>query len=172
MRETLGVKDMSVKGMDVDVAELATAAGIGFIAGVRSMTAPAAVVWAINRNWVNAPSGRLSNLKSKKAAYIVTAMAAGEMVVDKLPGVPDRTAPPSLAFRAVSGALSAALLCRGGKLPLAWCAVAGAIGAVAGSFAGLSGRRQLQERLPDTAAALAEDAMAIAAGGWLVSRAA
>src|SRR5690242_11440531 len=84
------------------------AIGIGAIAGLRSMTAPAVVTWAANRHWIGLPGRRLRFLKKNAATSIVSALAVGELVADKLPFTPGRTAPPALGARILTGSLSAA----------------------------------------------------------------
>jgi uncharacterized membrane protein len=150
---------------------IGSAAGIGAIAGLRSMTAPAVVSWAANQEWIESPAGPLSFFHNKKTASIFSALAAGELVADKLPNTPSRTMPAGLASRILTGSLSGAALCASkGKLVGAG-AIAGGLGAVAGAFIGYQARRRLRERLQvsDTVIAVAEDALAIS-GGVLIVR--
>ncbi|MDB4946903.1 MAG: hypothetical protein JWP97_6437 [Labilithrix sp.] len=130
--------------------------GIGFVAGLRSMTAPAAVA-------LSAPS-------RGKARYLVAAMALGELVVDKLPGTPSRKAPLLFAGRIMTGALSGAVLgARSGAAVTGL--VAGAAGAIAGTLAGADLRSRLADTVgADLPAALLEDVLAIGAASLLVSR--
>ena len=143
---------------------------IGIIAGLRSMTAPAAVSWAARAGWLNLTSTGLAFLGSALTPWILTALALAELVADKLPTTPSRKAPPGFGARIVTGAFSgAALGAAGGSLVTG--AIAGAIGAVIGTFAGHASRARLAASFGrDRPAALIEDAVAI--GGALLIMAA
>lgn len=73
-----------------------TCFGIGLVAGLRSMTAPAAVA--------------LSSRGRGSKRYVVAALALGELVADKLPMTPSRKSALPFAGRIMTGALSGALL--------------------------------------------------------------
>src|SRR5919199_1029681 len=96
--------------------DLAGAALIGAVSGVRTFTGPAAL----------AVRGRL--LSGSPARYALMAAAIGEYAGDKSPLVPPRTSPPALAGRVVSGAFSGHAV--GGPVG----AGVGAVAAVAGTF--------------------------------------
>jgi uncharacterized membrane protein len=89
----------------------------------------------------------------------------GELVGDKLPAAPDRTAGIGTLVRALAGAAGGfQLRGTGGSGPLpGWAAAAaGAAGGAAGTWAGYGWRRLVASRgLPDWPAALAEDAVAL-----------
>jgi uncharacterized membrane protein len=149
---------------------IAAAIGIGAIAGLRSMTAPAIVSWATEEKWIHSRSRPLAFLKSKKTASLISALAVGELVADKLPGTPNRTEPAGLAVRVLTGGFSAGALCASKGRLVAAGAVLGGLAAIAGAFIGCATRRQLHEQfhLSDTALAVAEDAIAIGGGVLLV----
>lgn len=144
----------------------ASAAGIGVVAALRSMTAPAVVSWA-----GPAPNSPLQFLKSKTAGKVFSALAAGELFLDKLPSTPNRTKPALLIGRIASGAFCGAALCSSARRSVALGAALGGLGAIAGTFAGYHLRRRIHQRfhMPDTAIALVEDAIAIEAGYAVVS---
>lgn len=156
-------------GRNQSVRLMAAAAGIGAVAGLRSMTAPAVISLAAQRNWIRVPR-RLKFLKSQRTAAVLSALALGELVVDKLPGTPNRTEPVSLAARAVSGGLSAAVVCSSKPKLIVPGAASGALAAIASAFAGYTVRRQLDERLAvsDKVVAIAEDAVASGSGMLLL----
>lgn len=136
--------------------------GLGIVAGMRSMTAP-----AILRHWTGRhPDLAPTPLDHPAAPIVLTTMATGEIVVDKLPSTPNRTHPASVAFRAVSGALVGGSFCAANRRSPAAGAIIGAVGAVAATYAAFHLRRYLtKERgLPDMVVALAEDATANALG--------
>ena len=89
----------------------AFAVGIGIVAGLRAMTAPAAVTWAAYLGWLNLHGSPLAFMGSMVAVAIFTVGAIGEYIADKLPKTPSRTAPLGLIARIVTGGLSGACVC-------------------------------------------------------------
>jgi uncharacterized membrane protein len=150
----------------------ALAFGIGLIAGLRSMTAPAVVAWAAHLKWLDLHGTRISFLGSSATVGIVTLLAIGELVADKLPSTPNRIAAIPLFGRVLTGALCGAAISAGGGATRALGAAVGALGGVAGAFAGYSVRHALVEnwKVPDGAVAVAEDLLSIGGGLLLVSR--
>src|SRR5258707_1292175 len=78
---------------------LLLAFGIGLIAGLRSLTAPAMVAWAAHRGWLNLQGSSLSFMGSTPAVAAFTILAVIELVADQLPLTPGRTKPPGLISR-------------------------------------------------------------------------
>jgi uncharacterized membrane protein len=146
--------------------------GIGFVAGLRSMTAPAVVAWAAHLGWINLSGTPLSFMGSIWAVTIFTLGAIGEYVADQLPSTPPRTAPIGLGARVVMGLLTGACLGLAAGMSLWLGAIVGAIGAVAGAFGGYQARVGLVRGLQvkDIAVAIPEDLVAIGLGLLLVSR--
>ncbi len=151
---------------------LILALGIGIVAGLRSMTAPAVVCWATHLNWIHLQNSSLAFLGSTVALYIFTAGAIVELVVDKLPKAPSRKEPPGLIARFVLGGLSGAALCAAGNHSVVIGAILGGLGGLSGAFAGYEARMRLVKALkvPDFVVAVLEDAVAIGAGFLLASR--
>jgi uncharacterized membrane protein len=84
---------------------------------------------------------------SRPLRALATAFAALELIADKLPFAPARTAPIWLATRAVAGAgVARALVRRRGRSAARGAAVLGAAVAVASAFAGLRIRLALTKR--------------------------
>ena len=80
--------------------------GIGFVAGLRSMTASAALAWAASlgrtrTDWIPAGPGPRG---------LATAAALAEMAGDKMPFAPDRRIAPSVLVRLALGAAGGAAL--------------------------------------------------------------
>jgi len=148
------------------------ALGIGVVAGLRSLTAPAAVAWAAHIGWINLHGSPLSVIGSAWAVGIFTVLALVELVADQLPGTPSRTAPVGLSARIVTAALSGACLAIAGGGTIWLGAFAGALGGTAGAFGGYQARVGLVRMLhvPDFAIAIPEDLVAIGLGLFLVSR--
>lgn len=146
--------------------------GMGAIAGVRAMLAPA----LLSRAWNRPLHGRgLRPLGSPRAAQILTALAAGEMLVDKWPRLPARTEAVALASRALSGGFVGWALGRRRRfwrrrtLPQAAAAALGAAAGVAGAFGAVQLRRlATRAGLPNTAAGLFEDGLMLLAGQALL----
>jgi len=144
---------------------------IGFFAGLRSLTAPAATAWAVHLNWLKL-QGPLALIGSLPSVAIFTLLAVVELVADKLPKTPSRTAPPGLIARIVTGAVTGACVAAGGGQGAVLGAVLGAAGGVVGCFAGYQVRTGLVKALGtrDLYVALIEDLVAIAGCLWVVSR--
>ena len=120
---------------------LGLAFGIGIVAGLRSLTAPAVVAWAAHLGWLKLSGSPLAFMGSKLAVAIFTLGALAEFVADQLPNTPARTAAVGLSARIVMGLLTGACLgAAGGASP--WlAAVVGAVGAIAGALGGYRARR-------------------------------
>ena len=142
---------------------LILAFAIGFVAGLRSMTAPAAVSWAACYGSLNLQGTPLQFMGSGVTVAIFTLAALAEYVADKLPRTPNRTSAGPLIGRIVLGGLSGAAVGHVWGNALVAGAVLGGLGAVLGAYAGYHARRQLVARLgvKDITVALSEDVVAI-----------
>jgi uncharacterized membrane protein len=106
------------------------------------------------------------------AAPLLRALALGEMAVDKLPGIPNRTAPPALAGRILLGALSGFLLARASGRSVLPAVLLAGLAALASAFLGLRLRLLLGKLMPlPGMAALIEDAVVFSAARAFVDRA-
>ena len=147
------------------------ALGIGFVAGLRSMTAPAAVSWAANSGRLSLGNSPFSLLDSDRAMRTTRKLALGEFVSDKTPLLPSRLRPASLLFRLLSGGVCGAAfsISDGGNARVG--AALGATGALVGSLVGFAWRtRVLPEwQIPDFAGALMEDGVALGLATTLVA---
>jgi uncharacterized membrane protein len=147
----------------------ACAAAMGAVSGLRSMAGPAIIATAARARHLKVDGTALAWFGSPKAAPIVSALAIGEMIADKLPFMPDRTRPGSLAGRAITGALCGyAVFSRRGRREGAIGAVVGASAALAASWAGFEYRRRAP--LPSIVSALIEDVVATAAGAFVIRK--
>ena len=151
---------------------LLLAFGIGVVAGLRSLTAPAVVAWAARLGWINLHDSPLAFMGSKWTVVIFTVLAVVEFIGDQLPSTPPRTGAVGLSARIVTGALTGASLAVAGNASLLWGAIAGIVGAVAGAYGGYHARVGLVRslRVPDFVIALPEDVIAIGLGLFLASR--
>jgi uncharacterized membrane protein len=144
---------------------------IGFLAGLRSLTPPAAVAWAAHLGWLTLP-GALAIIGSLTAVAIFTLLAVGELAADKWANIPNRTSAPGLAARTLLGGLVGACIASAGGENAIVGAALGAIGGVIGAFGGYEARKRLVRALgvPDFYVALGEDLLAIGACLWIISR--
>jgi len=99
-------------------------------------------------------------------------LAVTEFVFDKLPNTPNRTAPPGLIARIVTGGFTGACVSVGGGKSAFVGAGLGAIGGIVGTFGGYHARARLVRSLrqPDFNVALVEDLVAIGGSLFIVSR--
>jgi uncharacterized membrane protein len=134
---------------------------IGIVAGLRTFTAPALVSWGAVAGWVGVTGTWASWMCYPVTAGVLTAVAVVELIIDKLPNTPSRTAPVGFGGRIVSGGFSGAVICAGNGL--VWGAVLGVIGAVIGTLGGYQARRRLVAATGgrDLPIALLEDAVAV-----------
>ena len=141
---------------------LAAAFLIGVVAGLRALTAPAAVSWAAHLGWLKLEGTWLAFLGYSVPPYILSVLAIVELVTDQLPSTPSRKVPIQFGARIVTGAFSGAAI---GVPSGAWIGglVAGAVGAVAGTLGGYEFRTRLVAATggKDLPIALLEDAIAI-----------
>jgi uncharacterized membrane protein len=144
---------------------------LGGVDGLRSLTAPAVVCWAAHLGWLHFAGTKLAFIDHPSTLVVFTLLAVVELIVDKLPNTPARTAPLGLIARIVLGGTCGLALATSAGMSLPFAAVIASIGALVGAFAGYSIRRVLVSRahLPDLAVALAEDVVAIAGGLLIVS---
>jgi uncharacterized membrane protein len=144
---------------------------IGVVAGLRSMTAPAAVSVGARLGWLHLENTGLAFMGSAMAAYIFGLLAIGELIADKLPKTPSRKTLLPFAGRIMIGALCGAALGAPAQLLMAGL-LAGALGAVAGTLGGYEFRTRLVRATggKDLPIALLEDAIAICGAFWIVSR--
>ena len=145
---------------------------MGMTAGLRSLTAPMVVSWAARLGWIDVHDTWAAFLSYAALPYILTLLANAELVVDKLPTTPRRTALPSFTFRVLSGAFAGAALAAGAGQTAVFGAVCGGLGAVAGTLGGYQARTRLVQSLkvPDFVIAVLEDAVAVGSGFFLVAR--
>jgi len=102
---------------------------------------------------------------------VFTLLALVELIADKLPQTPARTAPLGLIARIVLGCLGGVALATSTGGNLLGAGIVGITGALVGTFAGYRIRRDLVLRahLTDFAVAIAEDMIAVAGSLLIVS---
>jgi uncharacterized membrane protein len=134
---------------------------IGIASGLRALIGLAAVSWAVHFGILPLGHTWLAFLGYAFTPYILTLMAIGELVNDKLPKTPSRLIPPQFITRIVTSALCGLAIGLSGDGVIIGLA-AGIIGAVAGTFGGAKARSLLAKTFGrDLPAALLEDAVAL-----------
>jgi uncharacterized membrane protein len=144
---------------------------IGVVAGLRSLTAPAVVSWGSRLGWLHLENTWLAFLGAPVTPYILSLLAIGELISDKLPKTPSRKAPLGFGARIVTGALCGAAL-GAPTQALVGGLLAGVIGAVAGTLGGYEFRSRLVRAIggKDLPIALLEDVIAVGGAVLIVSR--
>jgi uncharacterized membrane protein len=143
---------------------------IGVIAGLRALMAPTIVSWGAGLGWFSLAGSSLNFMSFAVTRYILSFLALGELVNDKLPKTPSRKVPPQFIARIVTGAFSGAVL-GASHDSLVGGLVAGAIGAVAGTLGGSAVRTALAKLAgKDLPVAFLEDLVAIFGALFIVSR--
>jgi uncharacterized membrane protein len=141
---------------------------IGVIAGLRTMTAPAAVSWAAFFGVLRLEGTGLAFMGFAVTHWVLTAAAVLELVTDQLPATPSRKTPVQFGARLASAALcGAALTIASGSWAIGL--VAGVLGAVIGTLVGAGARGRLADAFHrDRPAAILEDVVAIVGAALVV----
>jgi|HubBroStandDraft_4_1064222.scaffolds.fasta_scaffold00008_92 uncharacterized membrane protein len=127
---------------------------LGFIAGLRTFTAPA-VLWLMR---YRAP-----------IAYVLGVLTLAEYAGDLYPKAAPRTQALGLIFRALSGAVCGWWLSLSAGSTPAIAAIVGAAGAIVGAYAGLAARMRAISAIGGVPAALLEDLVAIVGAVLIVA---
>ena len=145
--------------------------GFATLAGMRSMSAPAFLSHYFSRQpQTGLAKSPLRFLQKPVTAQILKALAAGEMVMDKLPATPNRTAPPVLLGRLLSGALVGAAWYKSRHGSALGGGVLGGLAAVAATFVSYALRTGIskQTATPVALVGVGEDALVVAGGAALL----
>ena len=144
---------------------------IGVLAGLRSLTPPAATAWGGHWGWFKLPR-LLGWVGTTPAVAIFTVLALVELCTDKLPRTPPRTAPAGFCARILMGAFAGACLITAAGRGALLGVLLGALGAVAGTLGGYHARSGLAKLFnsPDLPIALTEDILTLAGSFYVVSR--
>ena len=142
---------------------------IGVIAGLRAMTAPAAVSLAASAGRLDLTTTNLAFLGYAYTPWIFTVLALVELVTDQLPTTPSRTVPVQFGTRILMGGLTGgAIGASGGAMMFG--VIAGIVGAVIGTLGGRAVRARLASAFgSDRPAAVIEDLIAIGGAFLIVS---
>lgn len=144
---------------------------LGAACGSRSMVGPTIVSHALRQRASGArqPARALAH---PRATALLDLLAAGEIVGDKLPGIPARISPPALAGRIATGALVGASIAAvsGGRRLRG--ALIGGVAAAVSAVVTYELRQFLGTRahIPDGLLAVAEDAIVLRASSRASAR--
>lgn len=147
---------------------LALAAGAGVVTGMRSMALPA---FLSHRRSSEGGHGRVTrHLARSDAATLLSVLAAGEMMADKTPFIPDRTDALSLAGRAAIAGLCGVAVAESRNTSLIPAAVVGSLAAVGSTFVSYTLRKKTGALtgLPDSILGAVEDALVLVSAARLV----
>ncbi|RZJ18864.1 MAG: hypothetical protein EON91_03645 [Brevundimonas sp.] len=140
---------------------------IGAVASARSMTPMAAIATA--RLAGRRTPGKLVLLDHPLFKAGALAMGAGELFGDKMKSAPDRTVFLGLLARVASAGIAGAALAPHGRERAGAAMAVGT--AVPLAYLTLAGRKKAMRRIGQTKSGLIEDALIVAAGAAVVSRA-
>ena len=140
---------------------------MGIVAGSRSMTPLAAVSLLARRRRLRGRRPFATLLARPWVAAGATALAVAEFLGDKMRSAPNRTVPPGMAARLMTGGIAGAALADDRKSG----AVAGAAAAVASSYLTLAVRERFIDRYGQRPTGIVEDALVVALALWIVSSA-
>jgi uncharacterized membrane protein len=119
--------------------------------------------------WLNLHGSPLASIGSTTAVAVFSLLAIGELVADKLPTTPKRTAPAPLLARIITFGLCGACLCAGAGKSLLARALLGGIAGMVGAFLGYGIRRRLDLHIKDLVVAVCEDVVAVGLAFFLIS---
>ncbi len=146
--------------------------GLAALSGMRTMSAPAFLSnYLKDHRSRRLKRTRLGFMQSDKTATILSLLAAGELVGDKLPKTPNRIIPGALVGRGLSGALVGATLFMANRRNGWEGAVIGLGTALASTYISFYVRKQLATRtiIPDTVLGALEDGIVVQSGLKLLS---
>ena len=145
--------------------------GFATLAGMRSMSAPAFLSHYLSRQPHAGLDGSSLRFMQKPAtATILKAVAAGEMVADKMPFMPNRIAPEVMLGRLVSGALVGAAWYRSRHGSALGGGLLGGLVAAASTIVSYALRTGISEKsgVPVALVGVGEDALVLAGGAALL----
>ncbi|MGN6639692.1 MAG: DUF4126 family protein [Mucilaginibacter sp.] len=144
--------------------------GLGTIAGMRSMSAPAVAAYMLRNEPIPFDDLILKLIRSEKFTKIITILAAAELIADKLPFAPARIKPASIMVRSITGALSSMLIAKENNDDKKTAGRIGLVAAIVSTFAFYYLRRETGKKLKidDYLLGITEDILAAGLGLSLI----
>ncbi len=145
---------------------------LGCINGLRSFSGVSTLSLGARLGWAHFGATAFAFLGAAWAAPVFCVLAALELYGDKQSWIPSRKSPGALATRLILGGTCAAALASSAGQEAYFGFLAGAAGALCGTFGGYEVRVGLVRalKIPDLPVALLEDLIAIGGGLFVVSR--
>ena len=146
---------------------------LGALTGLRAFIPITVLVWTLHLHHLKIIGSPLYFLHSMAAVIILTILAVGELIADKLPFTPSRLKIPGLVGRVVFGAVCGVVSGQAWGASWQTSAAAGLIGALVGAIVGHEVRKGWVKTLHwhDLPVALIEDVVAIGGSILVLSRA-
>ena len=143
------------------------AAALGALSGMRSMAGIAVLSKRLGRKRAHHRGARI--LRQTALLRVLPVLRIGEIIVDKLPLLPNRTAPLPLAARALMGGLVGGILASEERGPVWLATGVGALAAIAAAHLAFRARKYAHERrsIPDAVLASVEDGMVLGIGAFV-----
>jgi uncharacterized membrane protein len=109
--------------------------GLGVLAGMRTFSAPVVASHILSRHKSkDLAESPLKFMQSDTTSLVFKVLAVGELVGDKLPTTPNRTATPGVIGRCVSGALAGASIFKASRNNALAGAIIGSVAALGSTF--------------------------------------
>lgn len=136
---------------------------LGFVTGLRSMTPMAVLCWFAYLGRLPVQGTWAWWAAKLPVVILFTVLAVGEYVGDKLPMMPDRTAPVLLTERLVFGGLMGAIVAIGLDGSSVEAGLLAVLCALAGAFLAYTIRKELVQRMEckDWQVAVVEDVISV-----------
>jgi uncharacterized membrane protein len=134
---------------------------IGLVAGMRSLTPVAAISWAAQRSPQSNNTHWPRLLSSPRVSKVAFALAAAELLGDKMPSAPDRIITPGILARIATGALAGMAVAPPKRQRMG--AVLGAAAAVGAAYVSFGIRQRAIRSRGQISTGLIEDALAVGA---------
>jgi uncharacterized membrane protein len=141
---------------------------LGLCTGLRSMTPMALICWYAYFGYLPVEGTWAAWTARLWVAIVITVLAVGELIADKLPKTPNRTSPGPLLWRLILAGMAGSIAAGGLNEPGLEGVLLCVLGALLGAFGGYMLRRDLVEKLDckDWHVAVAEDLAAILCAGF------
>lgn len=135
---------------------------LGLVSGLRSMTGAAVVSWAARTGRLALAGSWLAFASNPWLCWLLSLLAVGELIADKLPFIPSRKSPVPFLSRIIMGTLCGLAIGISAGNPIIG-ALSAAIGAIAGTLGGYAARVRITQALNGRGlpVALCEDLIAI-----------